>query len=343
MYQIYAVFIGLGCLISVLPFIVHGIPLSLTLGEPLNASSNQSSVPPNMTVPSKSEAVQAQVQLQDLEAAADNSGYRGQEPESGKMGLFPVAYQSKLRTADKAPATTKVSATKRPMVRGNLTKGALNFWAMPKAKKPKAKGEGEAPAKASPPAPAPAISPRAGEGKIRTKSFEKTISIPRMESDHMGNWVFNPWGVTFGVLWQDTRMHYKIKNSMSEIIMDTPYHGHYQMYYNKPQTQVCRGLSTIYNKPKVYKWLQRRILRNVTPNFHVFSSYRPIWLDFRRELFKMGRSEACHVSAMDDWLLYNNCAILRNMRMEYLIPKYPLHQYGYYHPQMRVELPYKLI
>ncbi|XP_017149162.2 uncharacterized protein LOC108159980 [Drosophila miranda] len=193
MNKIYAVFIGLGCLISVMPFIVHGIPLSLTLDEPLNASSNQSSVPSNMTVPSKSEDVQAQVLAQDLEAAADSSGYRGQESESGKMGLFPVAYQSKLRTADKAPATRKVSATKRPMVRGNLTKGALNFWAMPKAKKPKAKGE--APAKTPP--PAPAISPRAGEGKIHTKSFEKTISIPQMESDHMGNWVFNPWGVTF--------------------------------------------------------------------------------------------------------------------------------------------------
>ncbi|BFG04690.1 uncharacterized protein DMAD_03591 [Drosophila madeirensis] len=308
MNQIYAVvFVGLGCLLLFQLLPVSAIPL------PANLSSS--------TAPWKSVAVQ------DLEVAADTQHQVGNG--LAKMGLFPVAYQSKLRTVGKAeaaaaPATAKGNVAGRP-----LTNAGLNFWAKPKAKPTAA-------------AAAPKISARAGGGQVRGKSLERTISVPRMQSDHMGNWVFNPWGVTFGVLWQDTRMHYQVKNSMTEILEDTPHGGHYNLNYNFKQTKVCRGKSTIYNRPRVYQWLQRRIVQEKTPNFDVFSKYRPIWLDLRRELYTMGRSESCHISAMDDWLLYNNCAILRNMRMEYIIPKYPLHQIAYWHTHFRKELTYKL-
>ncbi|XP_022225115.2 uncharacterized protein LOC111075901 [Drosophila obscura] len=363
MKRIYSVFIGLGCLISVLPFIVLAIPLPGA--ATYRTASNQSFAAANSSVPWKTEMV-----LEDLEAAAASSRYRshkserqirtnGTWPGQEKMGLFPGAYRSKLRTAEKAAekaAATAAAApvkfivsstTKRLVAPHPLTKAGLNFWAKPKVK-PKgdvgnfsADGNGTEDA-AAPGERAPKIQPRAGDNIIRTKSLERTVSIPRLHSDRMGNWVFNPWGITFGVLWQDTRMHYQVKSSMTEILEDTPWGGNYALKYNKPQTKVCRGKSTIYNKPRVYKWLERRILLNETMNFKVFSKYRPIWLDLRREIYTMGRSEACHISAMDDWLLYNNCAILRNMRMEYLIPKYPLHQIGYWHKWYRKELTYKL-
>ncbi|XP_022233881.2 uncharacterized protein LOC111082012 isoform X2 [Drosophila obscura] len=321
MKTIYALFIVLGCLISVLPFIVHAIPLPLADND--RAASNQIFVPANSTVQWKSRMV-----MEDLAAAADNSGYRRRElerqimangtwPGQDKMGLFPGVYQSKLRTAGK-PTEAKPKGDV-----GNVSADGDDT--------------GDAPA---PGEPAPKLSPRAVSGKTRTKSLERTISIPRLQSDHIGNWVINPWGITFGVLWQDTRMNYQVKNLKTDFVFDRQYGGHYAAMYHTAQTQVCRGKSTIYNKLRVYKWLERRILSNNTQNFAVFTKYRPIWLDLRREIYTLGRSEACHVSAMDDWFLYNNCAILRNMRMEYMIPKYPLHQIGYWHEHYRKEHTY---
>ncbi|XP_041451906.1 uncharacterized protein LOC121405320 isoform X3 [Drosophila obscura] len=193
MKTIYALFIVLGCLISVLLFIVHAIPLPLADND--RAASNQIFMPANSTVQWKSRMV-----MEDLAAAADNSGYRRRElerqimangtwPGQDKMGLFPGVYQSKLRTAGK-PTEAKPKGDV-----GNVSADGDDT--------------GDAPA---PGEPAPKLSPRAVSGKTRIKSLEKTISIPRLQSDHIGSWVINPWGITFGVLWQDTRMNYQVKN-----------------------------------------------------------------------------------------------------------------------------------
>lgn len=67
------------------------------------------------------------------------------------------------------------------------------------------------------------------------------------------------------------------------------------------------------------------------------------FLKMRRAMYTMGESEICHnLKVYDTWSKYQQCATLRDMRMEYLIPKYPLHQVGFYVPYLvRFEEIYK--
>ncbi|EDW24172.1 GL23530 [Drosophila persimilis] len=85
---------------------------------------------------------------------------------------------------------------------------------------------------------------------------------------------------------------------------------------------VCKDRSSIMNFPRVVKWLHK-VLTNIT------YTQRPIFVELRRELFKFGKSELCHKTTMVKWKDYQYCALMRNQRMEYMIPHYPLHQIGY--------------
>ncbi|EDW35430.1 GL17269 [Drosophila persimilis] len=91
------------------------------------------------------------------------------------------------------------------------------------------------------------------------------------------------------------------------------------------QSQSFRsGVRQRENRRGVYDWLKVRV-RNKTFN------ERPIFMPLRKELYTFGLSEMCHTNDTREWSDYINCAIMRNMRMEYMIPKYPLHQISYFY------------
>ncbi|XP_046869653.1 uncharacterized protein LOC111519207 isoform X2 [Drosophila willistoni] len=139
----------------------------------------------------------------------------------------------------------------------------------------------------------------------------------------MGNWVFNPWAVTYGDIWLDTRFHNLDKPVIPRITIDHFAAKNYYPETGKP-SGVCYGKSTIYNIPKVEEWLKKE------PPNHCYE-HRPLYMQLRREIFESGKSEECHGKKYDDWRKYQECTIRRNMRMEYMIPKYPLHQINTYY------------
>ncbi|XP_016948995.2 uncharacterized protein LOC108023858 [Drosophila biarmipes] len=148
------------------------------------------------------------------------------------------------------------------------------------------------------------------------RPMELTISIHK--KDKFGQWVYNPWGATFGKVWQDTRFHVNHQSRMPRLHIDS---DPGMDYYPDDEgiSTVCLGRSTIYNKPRIMNYLTGKMYRE--PHSH-----RPIWLALRRQLFKLARSEECRTSNLTEWLPYQECALRRNQRMEYMIPQYPRHQ-----------------
>ncbi|XP_034486566.1 uncharacterized protein LOC117791047 [Drosophila innubila] len=148
-------------------------------------------------------------------------------------------------------------------------------------------------------------------------NVELTISIPRFNTDIMGNWVYNPWGATFGDLFRDTRFNFGGHYTIPRMYVDSMPWTNY--YPNKEKlSTVCVGKTSPYNEPPVMNW--------ITP--HMYSKIRNIKFmkDLRRSLYDEGHPDECHTSKYVTFLGYINCAILRNQRMEYLIPYYPRHQ-----------------
>ncbi|ALC38136.1 maker399, partial [Drosophila busckii] len=151
-----------------------------------------------------------------------------------------------------------------------------------------------------------------------TEPYEITISRPRFVKDEHGNWVANQ-GLTHGELWQDTYFN-KDSKQIGRLIVDQMPKKDYVP--NGPLTTVCLGKSSIYNIPRVRPWLKRNV-------YMIYDLYRPIWIELRRELYKNGQSESCHLPKFTKFQDFFDCTIRRHMRMEYMIPKYPLHQMGY--------------
>ncbi|KAH8271952.1 hypothetical protein KR044_012399 [Drosophila immigrans] len=147
---------------------------------------------------------------------------------------------------------------------------------------------------------------------------EMTISVPKYQKDSMGNWVYHKWGATYGSVWGDTRFNTQF--TMPRIRIDSNASINY--YPDGPRSTVCLG-STIYNVPRVKNWLKRNVYTEVL-------KHRPFLDPLRKQLYKQGRSEECHDAIKyAKWQDYQECAMKRNQRMEYYIPKYPLHQLGY--------------
>ncbi|XP_017022105.1 uncharacterized protein [Drosophila kikkawai] len=147
-------------------------------------------------------------------------------------------------------------------------------------------------------------------------STEKTVAIPTFKTDYLGNWVYNPWGVTYGQLFRDTRfLGGKFSGPYPE------FDRHTAIY--KPPTdpkKVCKNKPTeIYNTPKVLKYLKK-------PFYHFVHKQQPFLMDLRKSIYEKGNSEECHVPSQINWRTYTECAMMRNMRMEYLIPYYPMRQ-----------------
>ncbi|SPP81021.1 uncharacterized protein LOC117583670 [Drosophila guanche] len=127
--------------------------------------------------------------------------------------------------------------------------------------------------------------------------------------------------VTYANNWQDTRRE-EWRSALARAgIMSNPLSDYYPSN-TKNLSTVCALKSSIMNFPKVFKWLHKMIL-NIT--YH----QRPVFTELRHELYDFGKSELCHTTEMTDWEKYQTCALIRNQRMEYMIPHYPLHQVGY--------------
>ncbi|EDW91468.1 uncharacterized protein LOC6530904 [Drosophila yakuba] len=153
----------------------------------------------------------------------------------------------------------------------------------------------------------------AGGGNKTAK--ELTVSVEKFVTNEHGEKVYNAWGVTFGDQFFDTRF------APGQFVRLTLNPKPITNYYPKMEnlTTVCLNRSTIYNEIKIEKWLMR----------HVYSrkkKVRPFVFSLRQQLYEKGDSEQCHNESFSDWLLYQECAIRRNQRMEYFIPKYPRHQ-----------------
>ncbi|XP_070134076.1 uncharacterized protein [Drosophila bipectinata] len=143
---------------------------------------------------------------------------------------------------------------------------------------------------------------------------ELTISLPRHKTDEEGKWVYNPWGVTYPNVWKFTRQdqYYWIWDFKSQGLYKTM----------EPHPTVCFGKSTVYNVPPIMKWLLKKSDRAslIGP--------KALLTDLRMEIYLQGKSETCHTNQYVEVRPYVECALLRNMRMEYLMPQYPMHQTG---------------
>ncbi|XP_034663238.1 uncharacterized protein LOC117898148 [Drosophila subobscura] len=311
--------------LSVMPLLVHAMPLAATeLSLPTKGTAaTEDPDGEDMQKATDSSGFEEQEQEQDMQVAADSSGNGKEEQEldmqmaadnSGYGRLEREREKSKLRMFPKIHRTALAAHGGQSL----HTKDLLNFWVKEKPHKatqaaPKNEDDAE-------------LELRAGKGKgggaaataAGKAGTEMTISLPNVVTDHMGNWVFNPWGVTFGRVWEDTRFAFQGKHWLPWIMQDYYIKGDYRQ--EKLHGTVCQGKSTIYNYPKIYNWFPHYIDGNKR-------NHRNILLNLRREIYTDGRTESCHVKELDDWYAYQQCTILRNMRMDYLVPNYPLHRW----------------
>ncbi|KAH8278909.1 hypothetical protein KR018_010969, partial [Drosophila ironensis] len=149
--------------------------------------------------------------------------------------------------------------------------------------------------------------------------------MPTWITDKKGNWVANPWQYTQPDAWFDTRFRVPPDKFQTNIRFDSKSPNNYK----PPKTwgtivSVCKGRSTVYNRPAVYEWLRNPTLKE--GGKMILIPKRALYMDLRLEIFKDGKAESCHTKDMDTYLDYIHCAILRNMRVEYIVPRYPLHQ-----------------
>ncbi|XP_043947686.1 uncharacterized protein LOC108026563 [Drosophila biarmipes] len=146
---------------------------------------------------------------------------------------------------------------------------------------------------------------------------ELTVSIEKFQTNQYGDKVYNPWGITFGHQFLDTRFGPGSGQIALLSVNPHPIQNYYPSVENL--TTVCLNRSTIYNDIKIEKWLMRYVYSRK-------KKVRPFFFALRQQLYEKGDSEQCHQESFSDWLQYQECAIRRNQRMEYFIPKYPRHQ-----------------
>ncbi|XP_030387619.1 uncharacterized protein LOC115634173 isoform X2 [Scaptodrosophila lebanonensis] len=164
--------------------------------------------------------------------------------------------------------------------------------------------------------------PRAVRTDIQSTSTpeetEMTIAIPKFTMDSLGNWLYNPWAATFGNIFKDTRFLLSKRFTVPRLRIHSNIVTNYYPPSRKLST-VCMTKSTAYTVGKVEAWLGRHV-------YNKTHSQRPIYLELRREMYELGRSEECHTAEFNTWKSYIECAVLRNQRMESRVPHYPFHQ-----------------
>lgn len=342
----YLVFVGIGCLISVMPFIVHAMPPLLSGKN--NKNNNNNSLDKSgshlRTQSWVSNAIQLEMMstkstggtARDLVVASNISGYGGQtnntESDDAIIRLFPVAFQEDHQ-----------SGTKLPAVRAAFQEDHQSGTRLPEPHTIKKPGQRVGPKNdghtrtSTNNITRTSISQKETDAKIAPDAVKKMFRV----EETTDSWPVNPWG---GLNFKDLLKAPQLKQKRSRTVAGTwppGTAGYYSTIYwwypvltDNPNwkyipdrvgvTQVCRGKSTLYNVPRVYDWLKVRV-RNKTFN------ERPIFMPLRKELYTFGLSEMCHTNDTREWSDYINCAIMRNMRMEYMIPKYPLHQISYFY------------
>ncbi|XP_017145919.1 uncharacterized protein LOC108158208 [Drosophila miranda] len=341
----YLVVAGIGCLISVMPFIVHAMPPLLSGKNNTNNSLDKSGSHVR-TQSWVSNAIQLEMMstkstggtARDLVVASNISGYGGQtnntESDDWIIRLFPAAFQEDHQSGTKLPAVRAAFQTDHQSPTTRLPEPHT-------IKKPGQrvgpKNDGHTSTSTNN-ITRTSISQKETDAKIAPDAVTKIFRI----EETTDSWPVNPWG---GLNFKDLLKGPPQKQKRSRTKAPTWAPGDmgvystiywwYPVLTDNPNwkyipdrvgvSQVCRGKSTLYNVPKVYDWLKVRV-RNRS------FGERPIFMPLRKELYTFGLSEMCHTNDTKEWSDYINCAIMRNMRMEYMIPKYPLHQISYFYP-----------
>ncbi|XP_016948989.2 uncharacterized protein LOC108023853 isoform X2 [Drosophila biarmipes] len=225
-----------------------------------------------------------------------------------------------------------VGTTQKDFPRPPANRRFPNFWKNAREKEGTGSGESEdkiedAPdqrARKQPGFRGKGVHKKTGDGQFEGYEVkEMTLQVPNMQTDRLGNWVYNQWGATYGHQFMDTRFA-KGKDEKHQAVRYRVDQEPLHKYDPNPDvlSTVCLGRSTIYNYPKVFWWLNRMI-------HNVSFDHRTIWMELRRELYVYGRSEECHTTNFTDFRDFQECTLRRNQRMEYMIPQYPLQQVGY--------------
>ncbi|KAH8242564.1 hypothetical protein KR032_000078, partial [Drosophila birchii] len=151
-----------------------------------------------------------------------------------------------------------------------------------------------------------------------SRQTEMTVPKLKVKTDKLGNILFEKWAVTHGDNENPQKVYHRGRPSIPK------YRDYIPFYYdNKKKELVCQFRSTEYVKPEIVRFLNMRVYDRIHP-------IRMVWMELRELIFKEGNSLECHQPSQTVWTNYTMCALLRNMRMEYLIPMYPLRQRGYY-------------
>ncbi|XP_030383191.1 uncharacterized protein LOC115630684 [Scaptodrosophila lebanonensis] len=312
----FAVIICISCLFNLIPVRnVYGRPMPEPQeGPPQEIPTQLPPLPEEPTAAAVPTNLPLETDFVEIEPAVDSL-----QVQNNGLRLFPGNFQPVMNILTN-PATDILTTIEDERDETTLTTESEEEQALgtdlqllrrspkPKTKKPRTT----------------TLEPIRGTEKSTTTSTslftEFTITIPKQATDSQGNWIRNAWGITFGKVYKDTRFNLGGRFTVPRMHLESKPVRDY--YPGGPKATVCIGASTIYNIPRVYTWLKRNI-------YNLTHEHRPIFWDLRRELFTKADSEECHVPSHDEWRRYWECAIRRDMRVEYAIPKYPLHQVGY--------------
>ncbi|KAM8708092.1 hypothetical protein ACLKA7_015117 [Drosophila subpalustris] len=120
-------------------------------------------------------------------------------------------------------------------------------------------------------------------------------------------------------LWSSTveKKSFKLFKVSKHVVDSSPITN----YYPQDSTLItaCMGSTIPYGSYKIIDWIKREIYKRKHMK-------RPFYRDLRRKIYFEADSEQCHSPDFVTFRKYQECAIQRNQRMEFNVPKYPLHQ-----------------
>ncbi|XP_034651442.1 uncharacterized protein LOC117890611 [Drosophila subobscura] len=143
---------------------------------------------------------------------------------------------------------------------------------------------------------------------------ELTVKIPMVKQNEYGQWVFDPWAATFGVMFLDTRFAARAAHTLPRVVVDSnPIREYYPR--KKNLKEVCGNKSTLYPGDNVKEWLMRHLSKTKL-------KFRPFQMGLRQTMYTFAFSEVCHSEQYSDLLGFLQCSMLRHQRMEAELPKY---------------------
>ncbi|SPP75481.1 uncharacterized protein LOC117592378 [Drosophila guanche] len=143
---------------------------------------------------------------------------------------------------------------------------------------------------------------------------ELTVKIPMVKQNEYGQWVFDPWAATFGVMFLDTRFAARAAHTLPRVLVDSnPIREYYPR--KKDLIEVCGNKSTLYPGDNVKEWLMRHLSKTKL-------KFRPFQMGLRHTMYTFALSEVCHSEQYSELLNFLQCSMLRHQRMEAELPKY---------------------